>query len=173
MAVFKSDRLSEMRIAAGTVFALIDQEMKLHVAFCAKNGISEVELAATQEEVETLAYTRFVIDAGVRGDLLDLLVALAPCVLGYGEIGTTLAAQTAGATANHPYADWIATYAGDDYQNVCQEKEALLQSVFARLIGGQPEYAQRWPDLLKTFDTAGRLEAGFWSMGLRPGVTLR
>jgi thiaminase/transcriptional activator TenA len=29
-----------------------------------------------------LAYTRYVLDAGMRGDLLTLMGALAPCVVG-------------------------------------------------------------------------------------------
>ncbi len=37
--------------------------------------------------------TRFVLDRGMAGDLLDLHVALAPCVLGYAEIGTALEHQ--------------------------------------------------------------------------------
>jgi thiaminase/transcriptional activator TenA len=39
LAVVKSDRISEMRIAAATVHALIDEEMKLHIATCAEEGI--------------------------------------------------------------------------------------------------------------------------------------
>ncbi len=31
---------------------------------------------------EMLAYTRYVLDTGMRGDLLALQVALAPCVIG-------------------------------------------------------------------------------------------
>jgi thiaminase/transcriptional activator TenA len=40
-----------------------------------------------------MAYTRYVLDAGMRSDLLTLRVALAPCVIGYAEIATRLAAQ--------------------------------------------------------------------------------
>ena len=52
------------------------------------------------------------LDAGHSGDFLDLMAALAPCVLGYGEIG----ARLADAAGDTPYADWIATYAGAEYQ---------------------------------------------------------
>lgn len=41
----------------------------------------------------TLAYTRYVLDTGNRGDLLDLHVALAPCLVGYGEIANWLNVQ--------------------------------------------------------------------------------
>ena len=40
-----------------------------------------------EEALGNLAYTRYVLEAGFSGDFLDLMAALAPCVLGYGEIG--------------------------------------------------------------------------------------
>lgn len=167
LAVFKSDRIDEMRTAAMTVHALIHDEMQLHIETCAAAGIPEVTLATTVEEPENLAYTRFVIDMGMRGDLLDLLVALSPCVFGYGDIGTRLAAETHGPPCDHPYKEWIETYAGRDYQSVCVDIGALLENVAKRLIGPEAMQSPRWPNLLHTFESASRLEAAFWGMGLR------
>lgn len=163
MAVVKSDRIAEMRQAAATVHALIDVEMRLHVEMCAAQGVSEAALARTEEAPETLAYTRFVIDAGLSGDLLDLLVALSPCVFGYGEIGARLAHEAA---SSNPYAPWIESYAGEDYQQVCREAGALLEAVADRRIGPAPTGSPRWSDLATTFRTACRLETDFWAMGL-------
>ena len=166
LAVVKSSRIDEMMPAAETVLSLVGEEMRLHVATCGAEGIDEAALAATQEAPATLAYTRFVIDAGLKGDLLDLLVALAPCVFGYGEIGARLAAETGGPPEDHPYHDWIATYAGTGYQAVCMNVANLLDTVMARRIGADPVASPRWPDLAATFATACRLEADFWTMGL-------
>ena len=166
LAVVKSDRIDEMRIAAGTVHALIDEEMKLHIATCAREGISEQDLAATRESPANLAYTRFVMDAGLKGDLLDLLVALAPCVFGYGEIGRRLADETKGPPPGHRYHDWISTYAGEAYQGVCATVGTLIDGVAARTVGDAYASSPRWPSLTETFATACRLEADFWQMGL-------
>ncbi|MEO1331379.1 MAG: thiaminase II [Pseudomonadota bacterium] len=166
-AVAKSDRLSEMRAAATVVDALLNHEMLLHVETCAAEGIDEASLAATVEASENLAYTRFVIDAGLRGDFLDLIVALAPCVLGYGEIGARLKAEAGATLARNPYRDWIETYAGQEYQQVCAMKRGLLEEATAARLGAEPERSPRWADLQKTFETATRLEIGFWDMGLR------
>jgi thiaminase/transcriptional activator TenA len=106
------------------------------------------------------------MDAGLKGDLLELLVALAPCVFGYGEIGLRLAAENAGPAPGHPYRDWIATYAGDDYQSVCATVATLLDEVAERTIGAPFATSPRWPCLTETFATASRLEADFWQMGL-------
>ncbi len=166
MAVVKADSPDEMRLAASTVHALLDEEMALHVRTCAGWGIDEAALHTTPEAPANLAYTRFVIDAGVSGDLLDLLVALAPCVFGYGEIGRRLAAAPAAA---NPYQEWIETYGGDEYQQACERVGRLLDSVASRRVGVELSASPRWSSLRRTFTTACELEAAFWSMGLQGG----
>ncbi|MBE3638651.1 thiaminase II [Mangrovicoccus algicola] len=162
LAVVKSETMEEMRTAAATVDALVNMEMSLHVQTCAGLGISEDRLFAAPESPANLAYTRYVMDAGIAGDLCDLLAALAPCVLGYGEIGARLGAE-AGDT---PYADWIAAYAGDDYQAVCRDVGAMIDAALARRLGTPFTAAPRWDRVTERFRMATRLEAGFWQMGL-------
>ena len=169
LAAFKSDELDDLRGAAATLHALIDSEIALHVKYCAGWGLSEAEMAALPEAAANLAYTRFVLDAGMAGDLLDLLVALAPCVMGYAEIGTWLAADPASdRTDQNPYHDWIALYAGAEYQEVARGACAQLDRVAARRLGAEPTASPRWARLAETFGTATRLEVGFWDMGLAP-----
>ncbi|MFW2588118.1 thiaminase II [Sagittula sp. SSi028] len=160
LAVTKAETLEEMRACAATVHALIDEEMRLHIETCAALGISEAELFATQEAPANLAYTRYVLDAGHSGDFLDLMAALAPCVLGYGEIGARLA------PSGGPYADWIATYAGAAYQQTCAEVGGLIDRAVARRLGNAPQDSPRWARLCARFGVATRLEVGFWDMGL-------
>lgn len=33
-----------------------------------------------------MAYTRYVLEQGMSGDVLDLRIAMLPCIAGYGEI---------------------------------------------------------------------------------------
>ena len=162
LATTKAETLAEMRACAETVQVLIGTEIRLHVQTCAAEGITEVELFAAEEALETIAYTRFVLESGHSGDLLDLLAALAPCVLGYGEIGARLGAETGGAA----YQDWINSYAGGPYQDTCHAVGALIDGVVARRLGPDPEASPRWPDLCARFATATRLESRFWQMGL-------
>lgn len=162
LAVTKAETLEEMRACAATVHALLDQEMRLHVETCAAEGISEDALFAAREAPQNLAYTRYVLDAGHSGDFLDLMAALAPCVLGYGEIG----ARLADAAGDTPYADWIATYSGADYQGTCREVGALIDGAVARRLGSAPKDSPRWPRLCARFEMATRLEVDFWGMGL-------
>ena len=162
LAGYKSARLEDLHAAAVGMTALL-AEMRLHVTYCAEWGLSESEMAAEPEAVETVAYTRFVLDRGTAGDLLDLHVALAPCVLGYAEIGTALEHQ---ATAGNRYAPWITSYAGDEYQQAARAAKITL----AR-IGTRSGADARLSDLQANFDTAVRLETAFWDMGWRAGLS--
>ena len=141
--------------------ALVDTEMKLHVTYCAEWGLSEADMEALPEDKANLAYTRFVLERGSAGDLLDLQVALAPCVVGYGEIGRALADDPATKRDGNPYADWIAMYAGEEYQEVTAAAISALDALMARR-GGEG----RMPGLIETFRMATVLEADFWQMGL-------
>ena len=111
LAVTKSETIGEMQLCAATVNALICDEIKLHIRICADAGIDEATLFNAREATANLAYTRYVLDAGHSGDMVDLLAALAPCVMGYGEIGLRLGQSDHASD----YADWINTYGGGDY----------------------------------------------------------
>lgn len=163
LAVVKAETLDEMKTAAGTVNALINMEMQLHIDTCAGLGIDEATLFAATESAANLAYTRYVLDAGQSGDLCDLLAALSPCVLGYGEIGARLGVEAA---ADTTYRNWIDTYAGAEFQEVCQEVGAMVDAALTRRIGVPFEGSPRWSRLTDRFVTATRLEVAFWQMGL-------
>ncbi|MGA0616362.1 thiaminase II [Paracoccus sp. KR1-242] len=162
LAVVKAGDLDEMRACSATVHALLDHEMSLHVQTCASAGIDVDALTRTPEAITNIAYTRYVTDAGLSGDFLDLLAALMPCVLGYGEIGTRLAGDCAPDT---PYRDWIETYAGAEYQDACTKAGQLLDSALVKRLGDHPETSPRWTALQERFATATRLEVAFWSLG--------
>lgn len=161
LAGYKAHTLEDMRTAAATFSALVDTEMKLHVRFCTGWGLTEAEMEALPEDGPTVAYTRFVLDRGMAGDLLDLHVALAPCVVGYAEIGRWLEADPSTLRDGNPYAEWIAMYAGNEYQAVSADAIANLDSLFARRGG-----AGRMDSLIRTFRMATELEGAFWQMGL-------
>jgi thiaminase/transcriptional activator TenA len=166
LAVYKSETLADMREAAGAVDALLNTEMKLHVDYCSQWGLSEEDMLATPEDPANLNYTRYVLDTGMAGDVLDLLVALAPCSCGYGEIGARLLADPHTVLEGNPYRDWIEMYGGEEFQEVSRAAMRQIDRVTERRVGADPTRSPRWGDLRDIFTTAVQLEAAFWQMGL-------
>ena len=162
LAAAKAGTLDEMAAASATVHALVHVEMPLHVQTCAAHGIDRATLEVTPEAPGNLAYTRYVLEAGYSGDFLDLMAALAPCVLGYGEIGAHLAGNTG------PYADWCAIYGGIEYQTLCRDVGALIDGAMLRRLGAGWADLPRAAELQVRFATATRLEIGFWDMAQHP-----
>lgn len=157
LATYKSRTLADMRAAKAGLSAILDVEMDLHVRLCSRWGLSPKSLEESAEEQATVAYTRFVLDCGAAGDLLDLHIALAPCVIGYAEIGRALASTAAAGSDGHPYRDWIGEYAGDAYQEIAAAARSMTEA--------------RFGDLVRLFATASRLEADFWSIALGTPAT--
>ena len=167
LAVYKSPQLSDMRDAASGLFAILDVEMNLHVKLCAGWGLSPSALETASPTSETLAYTRYVLDAGMRGDLLTLRVALAPCVIGYAEIAARLAARPEACAPTNPYRAWIDEYAGAPYQEVASKAREHLDRLANLYVT-----PARKAELVATFKEATRLETDFWEMGWRGSITI-
>jgi thiaminase/transcriptional activator TenA len=164
LAGFKATELADIRAAVAAVSAIVDVEMPLHVAYCAGWGLSEAEMAAAPEAMETMAYTRFVLERGLAGDLLDLQVALAPCLVGYGESGERLLADPATRRDGNPYEAWIAAYTSESYRDTVRDAIARLDR-----LGEAHGAAARYPRLLASFVAATRLETAFWDMAWQAG----
>jgi thiaminase/transcriptional activator TenA len=161
LAVYKSETLAEMRRAQSLVAATLDVEIGLHIEYCRGWGLGEAAIAAETEALETIAYTRFVLDRGLAGDRLDLEVVLAPCIVGYAEIAAEQMADPLTRLDGNPYREWLAMYAGAEYQSLARDAAAALDAAFARR-GGEG----RFPALAASFAAATRLETAFWEMGL-------
>jgi len=161
LMVYKAEDVAAMQSAVGVLDGLLNHEMALHLDYCAQWGIERDQLEATPEARANMAYTRYVLDAGMAGDRLDLLTTLAPCVVGYAEIGLECAHKNEGALDQHPYAHWIKTYSGDEFQELARDVREQMDTLFSTR-GGE----HRLASLQKLFTDATRLEQSFWDMGL-------
>ncbi|MCE0733113.1 thiaminase II [Halomonas sp. G15] len=161
LAAYKSRDITELRHSLEGLKTIIDVELGLHIDYCRDWGISEADLAELPEARATMAYTRYVLDTGNRGDLLDLHVALAPCLVGYGVIADWLNSRPATLRGDaNPYDAWIAMYESEEFQAARRTEEAWLD---ARLAEVTP---RRFDELVQVFRDATRLEIDFWQMGL-------
>lgn len=160
LAAYKSRTLPDIRAAQAGLAGILN-ETELHVRVCGRWGLTPEALHSVPEHQATVAYTRFVLDCGAAGDLLDLHVALAPCVIGYAEIGRALAPRGIEALGDHPYREWIGEYAGEAFQQLALGSRRLLDDLAARSMT-----ERRFEELAALFGQASRLEADFWQMGL-------
>ena len=158
LSIYKSRSLIEMRGGLDGLKAIMDVEMELHIRMCDRWGLEAMDLEQVPEKTQTITYTRFVLEAGNAGDLLDLYVALAPCMIGYGEIGARLVDLQG---KDNPYAEWINEYASPEYQELVQATIGNLDELAAMMMT-----EARYPQLKRLFGSATRLEADFWQMGL-------
>lgn len=161
LAAYKSRTLDELKQAQSSLHGIIDVELDLHIGYCRQFGISKQALEDTKESTANMAYTRYVLERGMAGDLLDLNVALAPCIVGYAEIARWLQSQPFLVMQGNPYADWISMYASEEYRQVAATHRLACDATPLEQLG-----EARVRELSRTFDAATRLEADFWQMGL-------
>ncbi|PHK96928.1 thiaminase II [Pseudoroseomonas rhizosphaerae] len=160
LAAFKAESLEALRGKASGLNALLD-EMRMHLRYCEAWGLSEAEVLRETEAPETVCYTRWVLDRGMAGDILDLEVALAPCTIGYGEIALRIAAHPGRRRQGNPYESWIETYSAEGYQSFARAAAERMDAL-GLSHGGEARFAA----LSATFAEAARLECAFWQMGL-------
>ncbi|MET1415537.1 thiaminase II [Roseibium sp. HPY-6] len=160
LGIYKSPTVADMRHSLEGVKAILDVELELHIEICERWGMQRKDIEQAPEDTPTMAYTRFVLDAGMAGDLLDLQAALAPCIIGYAEIGKRLHMMGCDKPDN-PYQRWIQEYASAGYQDLAQGFESWFEDTSAKVLT-----EHRYPRVLSLFEKACRLESDFWQMGL-------
>lgn len=113
LAGYKTKALDDIAGAAAIV-THIRREVELHVAECARFGLTRADMERCDESPACTAYSRYVLDVGQAEDWLALQVALLPCLLGYGRIAARLKAEQRPGRPNR-YQTWIENYVAEDY----------------------------------------------------------
>ncbi|KAJ3026133.1 UNVERIFIED_CONTAM: hypothetical protein HDU68_006151 [Siphonaria sp. JEL0065] len=163
LAAFKANHFEDIVSAAGVALH-IAQESQLHVKYCESWGITLQELESTKEATANLSYTRYFLEKGLSGDRLDLYIAMAPCLIGYGEIGLKLANDPATKREGNLYWDWISNYGKEDFQQAVTAGEDLLFKLYNEMVPASN--TTRLQELCDVFRQATILEVKFWDMGL-------
>jgi len=158
----KQDFLFLKQYARAYALAIYKARTLHDVTYCAQWGLTESDLEHEPEDVGTIAYTRYVLDAGMSGDLLDLYTALAPCSIGYATIGKMLINDKNTVIAGNPYASWITLYGGAEFQSGVEKGTQHFNQLLAEI----DLNSQRGQNLIEVFKTATRMEVAFWQQGL-------
>jgi thiaminase/transcriptional activator TenA len=151
--------LARMGTFAELLDSTINTEMELHRDYAAEFDISAAELAATDPSPTTRAYTDFLVRVAATGTLGDLVAALLPCMWGFNETGTRLAAR--GCPDDDRYAAWIEMYSGEEFTELTEWCKDLLDDVAA----GRSEVER--DRFRRLFRTSARYEYRFWDAAWR------
>ncbi|KAI8068410.1 Phosphomethylpyrimidine kinase-domain-containing protein [Gongronella butleri] len=162
LAAYKSKDIDTCA-ANAKIVTYIHNEIQTHIKYCEEWGLTREEVVATPESVFNVAYTRFVLDNGASGDALDLQVAMAPCLLGYGDIGVRLYNDPNTKRKDNPYWRWIETYADEKYQQAVHVGKELLEKLATHHVSTSES---RFKEVCDIFEQGVRLEISFWQMGL-------
>ncbi len=150
----------EITVLTRFLSQVVDTELPANYAFLARLGGGAGDRGAVSMAPTTYAYTRHLLDAAGRHDLATGLAAVLPCQWSYGEIAAGL---TAAPPADPVYADWIALFAGDGYDELVQASTALLDR------HADPGDEVRMTTLAAAFDRSTRYELAFWDMAYTRG----
>ncbi|KAI0628809.1 Phosphomethylpyrimidine kinase-domain-containing protein [Trametes polyzona] len=167
LLVAKSSTYASIQSATQTIINVIN-EVATHKTFCAKWGISEEDLAATTESPSTTAYGAYLLDTGLQGDSAKLIMALAACLLGYGEVGLWLKKEAAKPNSwvkleGNIYLRWIEDYSGEHYQSAVKLGLETIES----LAVADPPNTLRFQEWCAIWEKCTRLEKGFWDASLK------
>ena len=158
LSVYKSDTLAQMRVGQASINAMLDMEIGMYLDFCYQWGIAIEEVENAPESAVTIAYSRYILDAAMSGSLAELYAVIAPCLMGYGEIGKHI--KDKGFVTNNPYQIWIDVFASDAFQAITAQNEAQINTLLA---AASPAQADKFQQL---FNTASRMEVNFWQQAL-------
>lgn len=124
----------------------------------------------------------------MTGDSCKLIMALAACLLGYGEVGLWLKKEASKPDTwvvleGNPYLKWIEDYSGVDYQAAVQRglgtfsvvhhlgnqneyASFLLAETIERIAVADPPSPLRFEEWRSVWEQCTRLEKGFWDMSM-------
>jgi thiaminase/transcriptional activator TenA len=161
------------------------------LAFFARGAVTAVEVEAALHARRSAgapdpgpsptctAYTSFLLATAQTDSYAELVAAVLPCYWLYSDVGTVLAerattyAQSAAGLADHPYGDWIGTYADPAFEAATATVRAIADRLAA---GSGPATVDR---MHARFALACEYERRFWdaawvaeSWDHRPGGVL-
>jgi len=165
LATAKAPDTTRMAEFAALLSATLTQEMALHREYCGAFSIRIEELDAVEPSPICRSYIDFCIATAAIGDVLELLTALTPCGVGYGELGFRLV-KHAQLTPTHPYRQWVNSYGGDEYQQYARWMVAALNDLGAG-VATTGDDNPRMTRLTELFRLGCRYEWLFWEMAWR------
>jgi thiaminase/transcriptional activator TenA len=98
----------------------VQEELKLHRVYAAELGIG---LGSVVPNPACRAYTDFLLRTAWHDSLEEIVAAITPCMRLYAFLGRELLPNS---DPHHPYKKWIDTYSSQEFSQLAERLEALL-----------------------------------------------
>jgi thiaminase/transcriptional activator TenA len=131
-------------------------ESQLHEGYGARLGYTATDIAALSLSPDNRAYQNHMIAEAQRSTLVEAVAALAPCPWLYTDLGRRLEEEFGTVGDDHPYADWLRTYADPSFVTYTNELLQRLQR-FADAADAEARSRAR-----EAFAVSARYEWMFW-----------
>jgi thiaminase/transcriptional activator TenA len=119
--------VTRMQTFASLLSSTLETEMELHREYAAAFGIDVGSLEATTPSPTTRAYTDFLVRTARTGSFGDAVVVLLACEWGFNTVARQL--QADGLPDHDRYAEWIETYADEEFTELVERFKRLLEAV--------------------------------------------
>ncbi len=122
LAAAKCERLDQVAQFRDLMSGVLE-ELELHRGYAESLGI---HLSRVQPLPATRAYTDFLLRVAWSSGAAEIVAAMTPCMRLYAWLGGELAPQL---REDHPYGDWIRTYADPEFEALAGLLETLLDDI--------------------------------------------
>ena len=161
-ATTKTADQAEMQRFGELLLNTLAVEKALHQQYAQRFGLSLDEMARTPMAPTNYAYTRHLLYVAATDSLAALITAILPCAWIYAEVGSHFTRVLSGPPSpDHPYCEWIGTYASPEFREVGAWLRARLDERAQAL--AESELRQ----LEEIFTISSRYEYLFWDMAWR------
>ena len=118
LAISKSQDKNTIRILSELLMG-VSEELILHEGYARKWGC---DLSLNKINPATKKYTDFLYEVSKKYNMVEILVAMAPCMSLYSWIGQNISKSS----FNKTYKDWVLTYADENFSNLAKCLENLI-----------------------------------------------
>lgn len=153
----RSPDLDAMQSFYGFAHGVAVVESALHEGYFKEFGVTlDVERAPA-----CFAYGSYLLATAATGSYAEAVASLLPCFWIYRDVGKEIYRRAEGSLGANPYARWIETYAGNDFDESVNRAIEITETVAQA--GTQTDR-----DLMRlAFEKSSRLEWMFWDSAHR------
>lgn len=132
-------------------------ERELHEEYGRRFGYTARDIADLELSPNNRAYQNHLLISSQQGTMLEAVAAITPCPWLYADIGKRFAHLLNDISADHPYADWLRTYADPSFVTYANELMQHLQFLADRNVDPHQQ-----KDAIDAFVLSTRYEVMFW-----------